>query len=249
MSGCTCLYRRASGIYAVRLIVPLRLRNLIGRGEIHASTHLRDSNAAKLAASRILIHWRERFMTLDTKGDPPGNPHFLGDGLLSILEAARVIGIAPGVLLSELSNDRASIYVQAQGWKGWQVPDIGDIERNSDGAFVLNDVENKGEYRFHSGWLRCHDSFAAIGGLLANEKFNESVFMFSGAAAFFIDPEQSITLPACMALKIALERIRARLVGVVPSPAVEASRSSWLFPIPSGHHGSTSVESFPVPSW
>lgn len=222
MSGCTCLYRRASGIYVVRLTVPLRLRRLIGRGEIHASTHLRDSNAAKLAASRILMHWRERFMALDTQGEPPGNPLFLGDGLIPIVEAARVIGIAPGLLLSELSNDRAPIYVQAQNWKGWHIPDIGDVERDYDGSFVLNDIARKGDARLYSGPLRCHDSAAACGGLMVDAKFSESVFLFPGAAAFVIDPEQSIALPACMAQKSSIERIRARLVGLVVAPAQEA---------------------------
>lgn len=65
MSGVSCLYRRTSGIYAIRLAVPVRLRQSLGRGEIHVSTGLWDWNAAKLAALKILFHWRERFMALD----------------------------------------------------------------------------------------------------------------------------------------------------------------------------------------
>ncbi len=38
-------------------------------------------------------------------------------------------------------------------------------------------------------------------------------------------------------------------VGYSGGDVPNASRSSLQFPIPSGHHGSTSVESFPVPSW
>ena len=50
MSGHSCLYRRPSGVYAVRIVVPKRLLDLVGRGEIHTTTGLRDWNAAKLAA-------------------------------------------------------------------------------------------------------------------------------------------------------------------------------------------------------
>jgi hypothetical protein len=46
MSGLSCIYRRTSGIYVVRLVVPARLRPAIGRSEVHVSTGLRELNAA-----------------------------------------------------------------------------------------------------------------------------------------------------------------------------------------------------------
>ena len=67
MHGNPGLYRRPSGIYAVRIAVPLRLRQAVGKSEIHVSTSLWDLNAAKLAALRILIGWREHFMTRAAK--------------------------------------------------------------------------------------------------------------------------------------------------------------------------------------
>ena len=213
MSGCTCLYRRASGIYAVRLVVPARLRELVGRGEVHVSTGVRDANAAKLAASRILSYWRERFMQLDGKGaGHAGSWSVLaGDGALPILDAAQLLGISPGVLLSELAADRGYVYVQAQNWRGWHVPDIDDIERDHDGSFILNDVERKGDVRLYSGVLRCHGSAAAYGGLIAEGRVTESLFLFPGTAAFFAEPEQEIRLAACMVTKPAVSRIRERL--------------------------------------
>ena len=79
MSGHSCLYRRSSGVYAVRIVVPKRLRELVGRGEIHTSTGLRDWNAAKLAALRIQIHWRELLMALDREKLSDGSPLLLGE--------------------------------------------------------------------------------------------------------------------------------------------------------------------------
>lgn len=236
MSGSTCLYRRASGIYAVRLVVPSRLRVIVGRNEIHSSTGLRDSNAAKLAGSRILLHWRERFMDLDTHGAAP-NPLLVGEGLIPITEAARAIGIPLRMLLGELSNDRAPIYALAKNWKCWHVADLDQLDRDHDGTFVWNDVEKKGALQTHSGPLRCHDSAGAIGGLLQSETFAESVFLHSGNAAFFIDPEQIITLPACLTVKSAIERIRARLVGMVAPVAKHTSDSAVTYDPTFAKHG------------
>ena len=56
MPSASCLYRRPSGIYAVRIAVPHRLRKCVGRTELHTSTGLRDVNAAKIAALNIQLH-------------------------------------------------------------------------------------------------------------------------------------------------------------------------------------------------
>jgi integrase len=225
MSGSTCLYRRSSGIYAIRLVVPSRLRSILGRGEIHASTGLRDMNAAKLAGSRILLHWRERFMELATQDDTYNDPLLAGDGLISIVEGARAVGVTTGLLLGELLNDRAPIYAFGKNWKGWHVPDLNEIDRDHDGTFVWNDVEDKGTLQSHSGPLRCHDSRAAIGGLLEAETFAESLFVFPGNAAFFVDPAQTIPLLVSMTTKSAVDQVRARLAGRVAPPREDPAQS------------------------
>lgn len=228
MLGVSCLYRRPSGIYAVRLAVPARLRRQLGRGEIHVSTGLRDSNAAKLAGLQIQLQWRAKFMTLDIEKLATTSPLLQGDGLIPIPEAAKAIGLSDGSLLGELRNDRAPVYVQARNWKGWHVPDLDDVRRDYDGTFILNDVEDKGTYQAHSGPLRCYDSPGAIGGLIAEGMFAESVFLFPGGGAFFAESEQAIPLPACMTPKSAIERIRARLATGLPleskKPAIAPAR-------------------------
>jgi integrase len=244
MSGVSCLYRRPSGIYAVRLAVPVRLRHQLGRGEIHVSTGLRDWNAAKLAGLKIQLQWRARFMTLDIEKLATANPLLKGDGLISIPEAAKAIGLSASALLGELLHDRATVYAQARNWKGWSVSNLDDICRDYDGAFILNDVEDKGTLQAYSGPLRCHDSIAALGGLMADEKFNESVFLLtSGAGAFFPEPEQTISLPTSMALKSAIEHVRVRLAAGIPpehiKPAIALAK-----PIPESIASPPSPPSF-----
>lgn len=68
------LYRRPSGIYAVRISIPARLRVFIGKSEIHVSTACRDSNSAIIAAHKIQLYWREHLMALDEQLLKSPNP-------------------------------------------------------------------------------------------------------------------------------------------------------------------------------
>jgi len=62
------VYRRPSGNYVVRLVVPPRHRKAVGKGEIHLSTGSRAADVAKATACRLLAHWREVFLSLDRHG-------------------------------------------------------------------------------------------------------------------------------------------------------------------------------------
>ncbi|WP_338157368.1 DUF6538 domain-containing protein [Burkholderia multivorans] len=56
MAQTSCLYRRPSGIYVVRLVVPKRLRSAVGKNEIHASTRPgigKPLNSSPIRFSRI----------------------------------------------------------------------------------------------------------------------------------------------------------------------------------------------------
>lgn len=219
MTGVSCLYRRPSGIYAVRLVVPARLRASVGRGEIHVSTGLRDSKAAKVAALRIQTHWRERFMTLDLEKLTTTNPLLVGEGLISICEAAKAIGLSDGSLIGELLNDRAAVFTYAQHWQGWHVKDLDVLEREPDGGFVLNSVEALGTRLAHSGIVRPFNPRETLSSLLGEGKATESTFRLHGSAAFFTDAETVISSPAWMVQKAAIERIQGRLARAIPPEA------------------------------
>ncbi|MDP1928424.1 MAG: hypothetical protein Q8K62_07930 [Thiobacillus sp.] len=141
-------------------------------------------------------------MALDLEKLSTGSPLLLGEGLIPIDEAARAIGLTSGSLLGEMLNDRTPIYVQAQAWQGWQVPDLAAIERDyNESGFVLNDVEAQGDKQTLSGTARIYDSSAAIAKLIADGKTLETTFRLSGDAGFFCDDEQTITVAGCFAQK------------------------------------------------
>lgn len=216
MSGVSCMYRRPSGIYVVRLVVPARLKSCVGRGEIHVSTGIRDWNAAKLAALKIQFQWREKLIALDVDKLATASPLLHGEGLISICEAAKAIGLSDGSLLAELRNERAELFTQAQHWEGWFVADLDCVERDFDGAFVLNDVEQRGIRQVLSGVVRAFDPAVRIAALVTDGAAAGAVFRLSGNGAFWLAQDVSIPLSGWMAGKSAIERIRSRLASVLP---------------------------------
>lgn len=222
MQGISCLYRRPSGIYAVRLVVPKRLREFVGRTEIHTSTGVRSLAVAKTEALRIQLHWRTHFQAMDAEKLRNESPLIAGDGMISITAAADAIGVSPGALAGELLNDRAQVYTHVQGLRGWAVPDLNDIERDYDGGLILNDVERKGVEATHSGMVRFLDTRATLGRFVVGERSVESVLRHGVRAAVILDDELEVSLSECVTTKTAVAKVRARLALSVPpaSPVV-----------------------------
>jgi hypothetical protein len=177
MTGVSCLYRRSSGIYAIRIVVPSRLRSLVGRGEIHASTGLTNLTGARLVALRIQHQWREKFMSVDLQRLSISNPLLADDGVIPVVEAAKAIGLSEGALLNELLAERAQFCVLATQWPGWWVANIDDIERDYDGAFILNSVETHGERMPYSGLARAFQAQSTATLLLTSGSADASVLL------------------------------------------------------------------------
>ena len=92
------LYRRASGIYAVRIFVPRRLWPSVGKREVHVSTRTRDQGVAKVVGLSIALVWKQRFihlMGIDVDKLLKGSPLLAGAGHLPLLTAATELGMDP----------------------------------------------------------------------------------------------------------------------------------------------------------
>ena len=225
MSGVSCLYRRSSGIYAVRIVIPRRLRPLIGKGEVHASTGLHDLGAAKLIALKIQTQWREKLMVLDIQRLASAGALLHGEGLISIPDAAGAMGLSVGALLSELRNTGAELITQANHWQGWSVADLWEVERDYDGTFIVNDVVRRGTQQSLSSTVRAFDTAVTISALLTTGVATESVFRLSGHGGFWPETEVHIPLAAWMTLKPTIERIRSSLAGALPPEVKKAAVS------------------------
>jgi len=85
------LYRRASGIYFVRLCVPVRLMAAVGKGELHRTTGCRDYRLAKIVAAEMSANWHRVIQALermDITKIKAGSIKLLGDGYVTLVEAA-----------------------------------------------------------------------------------------------------------------------------------------------------------------
>lgn len=127
VSGSSYLYRRAGGIYFVRLCVPARLKRVVGKGEIHRSTGCRDLRLAKIVAAELVAQWHrsiERLQNMDISKLAAGSVKLLGDGYISLVEAAQECGATPLDLAERLTASQLGLYVYASGWRGWLTQNI-----------------------------------------------------------------------------------------------------------------------------
>ena len=116
------LYRRPSGIYFVRLCVPVRLKQAVGKGEIHRSTGCHDFRLAKIVAAEIAAHWHraiEAVQGMDPAKIKAGSLSLLGTGFICLTSAAEQLGADVSDLASRFADRGASFFVDAKDWTGW----------------------------------------------------------------------------------------------------------------------------------
>jgi integrase len=164
---------------------------------------------------------------LDIERVETSSPLLAGGGLISLEEAARAIGLPTASLLGELLNDRAAVVTMAQNWRGWVVPDIRAIDRDFDGAFMLDDAKEQGSETVFSGLVRAFNSVQTLAALGSAGRSAESVFRLAGERGFWPDDVVEVPLGAWMAQKGAVERVRSRLAAALsPEQRKRASASA-----------------------
>jgi len=213
MAAATCLYRRPSGIYVFRLAVPLRLRALLNKTEVHVSTKSRDIASAKFAALQIEYRWRERFMALDLQRLATKNPLLADDGLVPIVEAAKLIGLSVETLLLELQQACPSLHTVGENWRGLLVKDTDAIDREPGGGYILNSVESLGDASVLNCMCRSLPEDNVPLQLLSRGQATPSCFATEAGHLFWPTNEVTISASAWFATKSVVERIRQRLHG------------------------------------
>ncbi|MDT7834786.1 DUF6538 domain-containing protein [Aquabacterium sp. OR-4] len=141
------LRRRSSGVYAVRFVVPERLRVIVGCSEVQRSTGCRDLVVAKIVAAEMAAHWHRTIaslMTMDPQKVLQGSVDLLGDGTLPLAEAAKLLGADLMDLTRRLAHRHARFLVEANTWSGWVLDDITELnhERDESGYLVSVDISD-----------------------------------------------------------------------------------------------------------
>ncbi len=217
------LYRRSSGIYAVRITVPKKLRHLVGKCEIHVTTGLRDLKPATVCALKIQLQWQEKLMAMDIEQLRAGSPALLISGKIPLNEACLHLGLEIHSLLS-ICNDRYTrLYSNCIGVAGWAVNSLDGIERDYDGSFITNDVERLGIQTFHSGEFQIYDTRMSVEKLLESGSASESVLKTHGGGGFFPDHFVEVTLSSIKLERKDVEAIRQFLLTGLPSVTTSPS--------------------------
>lgn len=255
VSGSLFLYRRASGIYFVRLCVPTRLKAAVGKGELHRSTGCREVRLAKIVAAEIVAYWHrsiESLKHMDINKLQAGSVKLLGEGYITLQEASEECGAEPADLAGRLVARGFGLYVRARDWVGWLTDDVHqDFDHVHDPVtgevteVVLDGTRLGGDAarRPYSGYvsIRFVDEIAE---LLRGEAQSASVCQFlfwpSQERALMCDlPGRRVELPDVMVRPSDVTSITRQLLAVLRPPAVTPSASDGPAPAPAPAHVSS----------
>lgn len=173
------IHRRPSGIYFARLVVPKRLRPLVGQSELIASTGVRDLALARIVAGQIIVGWRERLLELDGLKDSAGvdlqkltlgAPELLAERHLPLIRASAVSGMPEDLLLREAAEGRIHLYIRLAGLPGYRIP-VDALERDSapDGSPSGFVVPNSSQMPPSASSMACTGVFGLLEPRLAAE--------------------------------------------------------------------------------
>lgn len=136
------LTRRPSGIYCLRLAVPLTLRAVLGKREIIISTGTRETALAKIVAGAWATQWRQRFLDLsrltclagidsldhhEILKIVGGSPALLVGGYLPLSSASDASGLSSDYLLREVAEGRLGLHARVSTVHGFLVP-VSELE-------------------------------------------------------------------------------------------------------------------------
>ncbi|MGK3128501.1 hypothetical protein ACCW76_04805 [Pantoea sp. C8B4] len=117
MSQSTNLYRRSSGIYVVRISIPLRFRRYAGQCEIHTSTGSYHLSDAKLLAvwHQVLIEYEQ----LDALTLNAAAPLTAGVGMISLAALSHAIELSSSHVIQNIIDRNIPIFWFAAKKKGF----------------------------------------------------------------------------------------------------------------------------------
>lgn len=160
------LYRRPSGIYVLRITVPVRYRALIGQREIHASTRTTHLANAKAIATRLLEKWYaslEEFKQVDKEKIRGNAPLLAGAGKISLALFCESFDVGLETVVPHLLADNIPLYAFVDSQRGFLIDDFTAIDRDPDThGFVLNDVAHYGTEAMVNGYMQIYMPLHAL---------------------------------------------------------------------------------------
>ncbi|MFV8799060.1 DUF6538 domain-containing protein [Yersinia sp. LJYL362] len=174
------LYRRPSGIYVLRITVPVRYRALIGQREIHASTRTTHLANARAIAARLLEKWYvslEEFRQMD-KEKIRGNVLLLtGAGKISLALFCDSFGVGLETVVQHLLAANVPLYALVSNQRGFLIDDFSKLDRDPDThGFVLNNLAHHGAEAAVNGYMQLYQPQFALVELLNGREVEVTAF-------------------------------------------------------------------------
>lgn len=251
------LERRPSGIYVVRLTIPIHLRAVVGATVFVASTGTRSLDMAKLLACGLLAGWRRQLFELSRlslSGSlmtqesilkiADGHPLLLAGGHLPLAQAAAAVGLSPADLLRQAAEGRLALYCRLQGEFGYHAPfqsfEVDDPEL---GTVLVPGTHNRPrESRIHRAFdifqVPQDDVAAVANELLTAGSAPIVAFKASKGAgdklAFVPDKTFRLTEQLVEVSAIEVDALRRKMAQAISPEALEAARRSTRSGAPYG---------------
>lgn len=174
------LYRRPSGIYVLRITVPVRYRALIGQREIHASTRTTHLADARAIAARLLDKWYaslEEFRQVDKEKIRGNAPLLTGAGKISLTLFCESFGVGVETVIQHLLTDNVPLYALVSNQRGFLINDFSTLERDPDThGFVLNYIAYDGAEAAVNGYMQLYQPQFALIELLNGREVEVTAF-------------------------------------------------------------------------
>lgn len=174
------LYRRPSGIYVLRITVPVRYRALIGQREIHASTRTTHLADARAIAARLLDKWYvslEEFRQVDKEKIRGNAPLLTGAGKISLTLFCESFGVGVETVIQHLLTDNVPLYALVSNQRGFLIDDFSTLERDPDThGFVLNNIAYDGAEAAVNGYMQLYQPQFALIELLNGREVEVTAF-------------------------------------------------------------------------
>lgn len=240
-----CLYRRRSGIYAIRIVIPDHLRARVGQREFHCSTGLSRREAALEHAIAVRSRWLRLFLEMDTLDAAKlalAEPWLMGEGWMRLDDAARLFDLDPHVLAMQVVNRGFALWANAVDWDARVLDDLDNVDREG-GEYLWQSVDGEGTVHCLSGLVSMHDSMSIAqelqrGGTPYVYRLNSTCLAVGLLGAVFIRP-RSVALASCdlSVRQRDLEVIRVAFAKAFSAPAESRSPSSLASPGTASHLG------------
>ncbi|HBO0701542.1 TPA: site-specific integrase [Enterobacter kobei] len=174
------LYRRPSGIYVLRITVPVRYRALIGQREIHASTRTTHLADARAIAARLLDKWYaslEEFRQVDKEKTRGNAPLLTGAGKISLTLFCESFGVGVETVIQHLLTDNVPLYALVSNQRGFLIDDFSTLERDPDThGVVLNNIAYDGAEAAVNGYMQLYQPQFALIELLNGREVEVTAF-------------------------------------------------------------------------